>query len=50
MIGDCDKTHRLVRGRGRGKEQSYIEKRRLSFMYFIVDKMIILLSARFMIG
>ena len=32
------------------RKQSYIEKRRLSFMYFIVDKMIILLSARFMIG
>ena len=34
----------------RARKQSYIEKRRLSFMYFIVDKMIILLSARFMIG
>ena len=32
------------------RKQSYIEKRRLSFMYFIVDKIIILLSARFMIG
>ena len=30
------------------RKQSYIEKRRLSFMYFIVDKMIVLLSARFM--
>ena len=36
-------------GVGVGKK-SYVEKRRLSFMYFIVDKLIFLLSARFMVG
>ena len=39
----------VVGGGGVGK-QSYVEKRRLSFMYFIVDKIIFLLSARFMVG
>ena len=36
-------------GGGVGK-QSYVEKRRLSFMYFNVDKISFLLSARFMVG
>ena len=31
-------------------KQSYVEKRRLSFMYFIVDKIIFLLSVKFMVG
>ena len=29
--------------------RSYVEKRRVSFMYFIVDKRILLLSAKFMV-
>ena len=35
-------------GQGSGK-QIYVEKRRVSFMYFIVDKRMFLLSAKFMI-
>ena len=37
-------------GGGEVGKQSYVEKRRLSFMYFIVDKIIFLLSARFTVG
>ena len=35
-------------GEGEGK-QTYVEKHRVSFMYFIVDKRIFLLSAKFMV-
>ena len=38
------KIHRIDLSR------SYVEKRRVSFMYFIVDKRILLLSAKFMFG
>ena len=34
-------------GGGGGGKQSYVEKRRVSFMNFIVDKRIFLLSAKF---
>ena len=45
------KNHRLVWGEGAGVgEHSYVEKRRVSVMYLIVDKMIFLLSAKFMVG
>ena len=37
------KIHRIDLSR------SYVEKRRVSFMYFIVDKRILLLSAKFMV-
>ena len=35
-------------GGGRGREAIHIEKRRVSFRYFIVDRRISLLSAKFM--
>ena len=35
---------------GSGEERIYDKKRRVSFMYFIVDKRIFLLSARLTVG
>ena len=37
-------------GRGDRGEQFYVENRRVSFMYFIVDKMSFLLSAKFIVS
>ena len=36
-------------GWGEVGKQIYVENRRVSFMYFVVDKSIILLSARFIV-
>ena len=42
----CDKTKSRLRGGGR---QTYVEKRLVYFMYFIVDKRSFLLSSKFMV-
>ena len=50
--GDCDCDCVCGRGGGGGgvEQQIYVGIRRVSFMYFIVDKRIFLSSAKFTVG